>query len=87
MSIQFPVNQGPAYPSDPPRVVQPAHEVWVNPGWPDEQRVYTGTDPDAAALSYAAAVTRLAGAPGRIEIIWTVDGRPHQHERRGILPP
>lgn len=54
-----------------------SHEVWVDPGWPSERRVYRGDDPNAAALSYAQVV---ANPSRRYEVVWTVDGRTHQRE-------
>lgn len=79
MSVSFPIGDGPAYPARPPLVNPTVHEVWVNPGWPDEQRVYKGDDANAAARGYAAADQTLA--PGQY-LIWTVDGRKHMDDRR-----
>lgn len=56
------------------------HEVWANPGFPDEQQVYRGPDPQTAAISYANAVQVFYKATD--EVIWTIDGRAHQHQRR-----
>lgn len=89
MSMSRPWDQGAAYPADPPKVTSSAppapkvHEVWANPGMPDEQQVYRGNDPHAAALCYSAAVQTYATKAD--EVIWTIDGYAHQHQRRSTV--
>lgn len=72
---------------EPPRAAAPGnpkvHEVWANPGMPDEQRVYRGDDPTTAALSYAAATQTFTKKSD--EVVWTIDGYAHQHQRRSTL--
>lgn len=69
-----------------PVAPKPVHEVWVDPGWPNEQRPYRGDDPEAAALTYAASVQRFVGASkDHYEILWTIDGVVHQAERGGRI--
>lgn len=58
------------------------HEVWFNPGWDDQQRVYRGDDPVAAAHAYAQAVLRITKDPD--QVVWTVDGLTHQ-QLRGVV--
>lgn len=58
------------------------HEVWLNPGWPDQQRCYKGDDATAAAMSFALACDRIREP--RDQAIWTVDGDVHQ-QKKGLV--